>query len=227
MRHALALTFTLLLSRVSRMRTARSPVAPASISIAPKSRQFVEATAAANKMEPLDVYRLLAKAEPQPKIIELISKPAEKVVALVGVPRALHDRAAHRTKARSSCCEHRARLEKARKDTGVAPEYVVAIIGVETFYGRITGKYRVLDALATLAFDYPPRAEFFRSELAQFIALSREEAVDPLTALGSYAGAMGAGQFMPSSYRALRRGRQQRQAARPVRRLGRHHRQRR
>jgi membrane-bound lytic murein transglycosylase B len=97
--------------------------------------------------------------------------------------------------------EHRARLEKARKETGVAPEYVVAIIGVETFYGRITGKYRVLDALSTLAFDYPPRSAFFRDELAQFIALSREESVDPLTALGSYAGAMGAGQFMPSSYR--------------------------
>jgi membrane-bound lytic murein transglycosylase B len=97
--------------------------------------------------------------------------------------------------------EHRAKLEQAYEKTGVAPEYVVAIIGVETFYGRITGKYRVLDALATLAFDYPPRAEFFRGELSQFIALSREEAVDPLTALGSYAGAMGAPQFMPSSYR--------------------------
>ncbi len=97
--------------------------------------------------------------------------------------------------------EHRERLEKAHKETGVAPEYVVAIIGVETFYGRITGKYRVLDALSTLAFDYPQRGEFFRSELAQFIQLSREESVDPLTALGSYAGAMGAPQFMPSSYR--------------------------
>jgi membrane-bound lytic murein transglycosylase B len=97
--------------------------------------------------------------------------------------------------------EHRKRLEKARRQTGVAPEYVVAIIGVETFYGRITGRYRVLDALTTLAFDYPPRQEFFRSELAQFIQLTREEAVDPLTAMGSYAGAMGAGQFMPSSYR--------------------------
>ncbi len=59
----------------------------------------------------------------------------------------------------------------------------------------------MLDSLATLAFDYPPRAEYLRGELAQFIALSREEAVDPLTALGSYAGAMGAGQFMPWSYR--------------------------
>jgi membrane-bound lytic murein transglycosylase B len=97
--------------------------------------------------------------------------------------------------------EHRERLEKAHRETGVAPEYVVAIIGVETYYGRITGKYRVLDALATLAFDYPPRADYFKGELGQFIALSREEQLDPLTALGSYAGAMGAGQFMPSSYR--------------------------
>jgi len=164
-------------------------------------QSFVEATAAANKMESLDIYRLLAKAEPQPKIIELISKPAEKVTPW------WQYREQFMTEQRIAegaqfMQEHRARLEKAHKDTGVAPEYVVAIIGVETYYGRITGKFRVLDALATLAFDYPPRAEFFRSELAQFIALSREEAVDPLTALGSYAGAMGAGQFMPSSYRA-------------------------
>ena len=163
-------------------------------------QRFVEATAAANKMEPLDVYRLLAKAEPQPKIIELISKPAEKVSPWWEYrERFLTEQRI--AEGAQFMLEHRARLEKAHKDTGVAPEYVVAIIGVETFYGRITGKYRVLDALATLAFDYPPRAEYFRSELAQFIALSREEAVDPLTALGSYAGAMGAGQFMPSSYR--------------------------
>ena len=163
-------------------------------------REFVEATAAAQKLEPLDVYRLLAKAEPQPKIIELISKPAEKVSPW------WQYRERFLTEQRVSegaqfMLEHRARLEKAHRDTGVAPEYVVAIIGVETFYGRITGKYRVLDALATLAFEYPPRAEFFRGELAQFIALSREEKVDPLTAMGSYAGAMGASQFMPSSYR--------------------------
>ena len=163
-------------------------------------REFVEATAAAQKLEPLDVYRLLAKAEPQPKIIELISKPAEKVSPW------WQYRERFLTEQRVSegaqfMLEHRARLEKAHRDTGVAPEYVVAIIGVETFYGRITGKYRVLDALATLAFDYPPRAEFFRGELAQFIALSREEKVDPLTAMGSYAGAMGASQFMPLSYR--------------------------
>jgi membrane-bound lytic murein transglycosylase B len=166
----------------------------------PEIRDFVEATAAAQKVAPLELYRLLAKAEPQPKIIEAMTKPAEKVSPWYEY------RARFMTEQRIAegtqfMIEHRARLEKVRRDTGVAPEYVVAIIGVETFYGRITGKYRVLDALSTLAFDYPPRAEFFKSELAQFILLSREESVDPLTALGSYAGAMGAPQFMPSSYR--------------------------
>jgi membrane-bound lytic murein transglycosylase B len=166
----------------------------------PEIRAFVEATATAQKIEPLEIYRLLAQAEPQPKIIELISKPAEKVSPWYEY------RARFMTEQRIDegarfYVEHRKRLEKAHKETGVAPEYVVAIIGVETFYGRITGKHRVLDALATLAFDYPPRQDFFRRELAQFLELSREEEVDPLTALGSYAGAMGAGQFMPSSYR--------------------------
>ena len=166
----------------------------------PEIQTFVEFAAKANQMEPLDIYRLLAKAEPQPKILEAMAKPAEKVSPWYEY------RARFITEQRISegtqfMLEHRKRLEQAHKDTGVSPEYIVAIIGVETFYGRITGKYRVLDALSTLAFDYPPRAEFFRGELAQFIALSREEAVDPLTALGSYAGAMGAPQFMPSSYR--------------------------
>lgn len=163
-------------------------------------RDFVEATAAAQKIQPLDVYRLLAKAEPQPKIIELITRPAEKVSPWYEY-RALFMTEQRITEGAQFMQEHRARLEKAHRETGVAPEYVVAIIGVETFYGRITGKFRVLDSLTTLAFDYPPRADFFRGELAQFIALTREEPVDPLTALGSYAGAMGAGQFMPSSYR--------------------------
>lgn len=166
----------------------------------PEIRAFVEKVAAEQKMQPLDVYRLLAKAEPQPKIIELITKPAEKVSPWYEYRKNFMTEQRISEGARFMV-EHRARLEKAHRDTGVAPEYVVAIIGVETYYGRITGKYRVLDALATLSFDYPPRAEYFKGELAQFILLTKEEQVDPLTALGSYAGAMGAGQFMPSSYR--------------------------
>ena len=157
----------------------------------PEIRDFVEKTAAAQKLQPLDVYRLLAKAEPQPKIIEAMNKPAEKVSPWYEY------RARFLTEQRIAegtqfMIEHRARLEKAYKETGVAPEYIVAIIGVETFYGRITGKYRVLDALSPLAFDYPARGEYFRGELAQFMQLTREEEIDPLTALGSYAGAMGA-----------------------------------
>jgi membrane-bound lytic murein transglycosylase B len=92
-------------------------------------------------------------------------------------------------------------LERAEAQYGVPAEVIVAIIGVETFYGRNTGRYRVIDALATLAFDYPRRAEFFRRELMQFLLLAREQRISPLAPEGSYAGAMGLPQFMPSSYR--------------------------
>ncbi|MGE3774687.1 MAG: lytic murein transglycosylase B [Gammaproteobacteria bacterium] len=92
-------------------------------------------------------------------------------------------------------------LAAAEQKTGVPAEIIVAIIGVETSYGRNTGSYRVLDALATLAFHYPKRAPFFRSELENFLLLTREESVDPLAPTGSYAGAMGLPQFMPSSFR--------------------------
>jgi membrane-bound lytic murein transglycosylase B len=85
--------------------------------------------------------------------------------------------------------------------SGVAPEYLAAILGVETYYGRLTGSYRVIDALTTLAFDYPARSKFFRDELEQFLLLTRDLHLDARTVKGSYAGAMGAPQFMPSNYR--------------------------
>lgn len=97
--------------------------------------------------------------------------------------------------------EHEAILERVEQELGVDPRVIVAIVGVETRYGRHAGRYRVLDALATLGFDYPPRADFFRKELREFFLLSREEGIDMADALGSYAGAMGHGQFIPSSYR--------------------------
>lgn len=93
-------------------------------------------------------------------------------------------------------------LEQAQARYGVPPEIVVAIIGVETQYGRNLGRYRVLDALATLGFAYPPRSSFFLGELEQFLTLTQEEHLDPRQTLGSYAGAMGMGQFIPSSYRS-------------------------
>lgn len=92
-------------------------------------------------------------------------------------------------------------LARAESRFGVPADIIVAIIGIETEYGRNTGTFRVVDALATLAFDYPPRADFFRSELEQFLLFVREEGRNVLGLKGSYAGAMGIPQFMPGSYR--------------------------
>jgi membrane-bound lytic murein transglycosylase B len=96
---------------------------------------------------------------------------------------------------------HEALLARASEVYGVPPQIIVAIIGVETEYGRIMGDYRVADALSTLAFDYPRRAEFFRGELAEFLLLAREMNGDALAFRGSFAGAVGLPQFMPGSYR--------------------------
>ncbi len=94
-----------------------------------------------------------------------------------------------------------ATLQRAHKIFGVPEEIIVAIIGVETRYGKHAGRYPVIDALATLAFDYPPRSLFFRKELREYLLMTREEGLDPLQQKGSYAGAMGMPQFMPSSFR--------------------------
>lgn len=97
--------------------------------------------------------------------------------------------------------QHEDTLARAARDFGVDAEMIVAIIGVETRYGAIMGKFPVISSLATLSFDFPPRSRFFTSELEQFLILSREQGWDPLAPLGSYAGAMGAGQFISSSHR--------------------------
>jgi membrane-bound lytic murein transglycosylase B len=97
--------------------------------------------------------------------------------------------------------QHAAILQRAEAIYGVPPEVIVAIIGVETVYGQNMGSFGVLEALASLAFNYPPRAEFFRGELEQFLLMARENGVSPLEIKGSYAGAMGIPQFMPSSQR--------------------------
>ncbi len=97
--------------------------------------------------------------------------------------------------------KYEANLNQAEKALGVSPRYIVAIIGVETLFGTYTGKWRVLDALTTLGFNYPKRGKFFTSELEHFFLMTREQKLDPLALKGSYAGAMGFGQFISSSYR--------------------------
>ncbi|HEX6690647.1 MAG TPA: lytic murein transglycosylase B [Burkholderiales bacterium] len=96
---------------------------------------------------------------------------------------------------------NRERLERAQREFGVPAEYVLAIIGIETFYGRNMGRWRVVDALTTLAFDYPPRSAYFLSELEQYLLLSRDLGFDVFSVRGSYAGAIGIPQFMPGSQR--------------------------
>jgi len=145
---------------------------------------------------------VLADAASQPRIIELISKPAESVLPWHRYRD--HFLTAERIAAGVEFwIEHRDGLAAIEQKTGVAQHVIVGILGAETYFGRITGRYRVLDALATLAFDYPPRSGYFRAELEQFLLLAREDQVDVATVLGSYAGAMGSAQFMPRSYRAF------------------------
>jgi membrane-bound lytic murein transglycosylase B len=148
-----------------------------------------------------ELERVLAGAVHKARIIELISKPAEKRLAWHEYRKIFvtTERAAQGVEFYK---KHRGALHKAQRETGVPAEMIVAIIGVETRYGRLTGGYRVVDALATLAFDYPKRSKFFRSELKHFLILARDQKFEPADLLGSYAGAMGYGQFMPSSYRA-------------------------
>jgi len=144
--------------------------------------------------------KLLASAQSQPAILEAMDRPAEKA-KLWYEYRPIFVSERRIREGTEFWAAHRLDLDRASIRSGVAPEYLAAILGVETYYGRLTGNYRVLDALATLAFDYPPRAKFFRDELEQYLLLTRDFKMDPITLKGSYAGAMGAPQFMPSNYR--------------------------
>jgi membrane-bound lytic murein transglycosylase B len=144
--------------------------------------------------------KLLANAQSQPAILEAMDRPAEKA-KLWYEYRPIFVSERRIREGTEFWAAHRQDLDRASINSGVAPEYLAAILGVETFYGRLTGNYRVLDALATLAFDYPPRSKFFRDELEQYLLLTRDFKMDPVALKGSYAGAMGAPQFMPSNYR--------------------------
>lgn len=144
---------------------------------------------------------LFREVERKQSILDAISRPAEKVKTWAEYrPIFITDRRINQGV--EFWKQHEAALARAEQEYGVPAQVIVAIIGVETSYGSNTGSYRVIDALSTLGFDYPPRAEFFRKELKQFLLLAREQQVDPLTLKGSYAGAMGMPQFMPSSFRA-------------------------
>ena len=163
-------------------------------------KAFAEELSKRHSWEASEIQALFAQASKRQDIIEKISKPAEKVWTWGKYKNLLVTQ--ERVDAGAQFwCENRSEFDRAQEKYGVDAAYLTAIIGIETYYGRHTGKYPVLESLLTLAFDYPPRSRFFKSELEQFLILTREEAIDPVTMKGSYAGAMGLGQFISSSYR--------------------------
>lgn len=194
-----------LLAAAALLATLSLPLSAKTAAPHPGQAEFVREVVAASRaagrpLTPREVDAALAKAVFQPGIIELISRPAEKTKPwrdyrpIFMTPKRIEDGIAFYR-------EHQALLDEVAAAYGVPAEIIVAIIGVETNYGRITGKYRVIDALATLAFYYPPRAEFFRGELKQLLLLGAKPFPKKLEELqGSYAGAMGWGQFMPTSF---------------------------
>jgi len=161
---------------------------------------FVDAMVADYGFSRAELLALFGKVERKQAVLDAIARPAEKVKPwheyrdLFVTPQRIQGGI-------EFWRANDAALAQATAQFGVPADVVVAILGVETLYGKNTGTYRVVDALTTLAFDYPPRAPFFRNELAQFLLLAREEGVDALSLTGSYAGAMGYGQFIPSSFR--------------------------
>lgn len=146
-----------------------------------------------------ELDRLFEQAEYKQNIIDAISRPAERLPWYKYKNIFLQE---DRIAAGVDYWKmHADTLARAEQEYGVPAEIIVAIIGVETRYGRHAGSHRVIDALATLGFNYPPRAKFFRQELEQYLILAREQSIDPLSIKGSYAGAMGIPQFISSSYR--------------------------
>jgi len=172
---------------------------------------FIRDTAAAHRLDPAYIASVLDQAQVRQPIIAAMSRPAERVKPW-NEYRPIFISQARIDGGKKFLAEHRDELMRVQQRTGVPAEVIVAIIGVETSYGGNTGNHRVLDALYTLAFYYPRSGDpaklerevrrelFFRDELARLFALSRDEKLDILSIKGSYAGAMGMGQFMPSSY---------------------------
>jgi membrane-bound lytic murein transglycosylase B len=165
----------------------------------PATRTFIREMVNQYHFDRRQLVAILTEAKFQPKIIESMERPYEKKTwdvyqSLFLTPARLHAGIAFWQ-------ANQATLARAEKEFGVPADMIVAIIGIETLYGKNQGNYRVLDALTTLAFNYPKRSEFFTKELKEYLLLCREHGVPATRYMGSYAGAIGKPQFMPSSYR--------------------------
>ncbi len=165
----------------------------------PAVHRFIDDMAGRHGFDPSRLQALFRTARVDAHVLEAISRPAETKPWYQY--RSIFLTPARIEKGAVFWRQHQDILARAATEYGVGPEFIVAILGVETRYGDNTGRIRVLDALSTLAFRYPRRSSFFMSELEEFLLLTREEPLDPLALRGSYAGAMGLPQFIASSYR--------------------------
>jgi len=162
-------------------------------------QKFINYMVSTHNYDVTALQKIFKQAKFSNRVLKAISKPAEALPWYKYRPIFLQP---ERVEQGIMFWErHKEKLLAAQDEYGVPAEIIVAIIGVETRYGKFTGNDRVLDALATLAFHYPKRSKFFRSELEQYLLLIREQKIDPYTIKGSYAGAMGIPQFISSSYR--------------------------
>jgi membrane-bound lytic murein transglycosylase B len=166
----------------------------------PLAQEFVDEMVEKHGFERAYLEGLMTEATRKDRILEAIARPAEKTKEWKDYRKIFIQQSRIR-KGREFMQTYADTLARAEQEFGVPPKIVTAIIGVETRYGSNKGSYRVVDSLSTLAFDYPKRSKFFRGQLEQYLLLVREQEFDPLAIKGSYAGAMGYGQFIPSSYR--------------------------
>ncbi len=188
-------------TQVAAQTVASNTTALDGAALRPEVRAFIDEMVDRHGFDRTQLLRVFSQVQFRDDIIARMTRPAERVL----VWHEYRDIFLDRQRIEGGVAfwqEHADTLARAEQVYGVPPEIIVAIIGVETRYGRITGRDVVMDALTTLAFDFPRRADFFRSELEHYLLLTREEQINPLTLKGSYAGAMGIAQFMPSSYRA-------------------------
>lgn len=164
---------------------------------------FVKEMAEKHGFTVTELQRVFSNVRHQASVIKLMDPPSTQGVRSWERYRSRFVNQVRIDAGRRFMQEYSADLERAKKIYGVPEEIVTAIIGVETLYGRHTGNYRVLDTLTTLAFDYPRRAEYFRGELEQYLLMAREQGLDFFELQGSYAGAIGLPQFMPTNVRKL------------------------
>jgi membrane-bound lytic murein transglycosylase B len=175
------------------------PLAVADVSQRADVNEFIDQMVKEHQFDRDYLIKVFKKVKTNPGIIEAISRPAEAKPWHEYRPIFLtDDRIREGVKFWRRNATH---LQRAYETYGVPPEMIVAIIGVETKYGKYKGKYPVMESLTTLGFDYPKRSAFFKKELKEFLLLAREEKTDPMSIKGSYAGAMGKPQFISSSYR--------------------------